>query len=63
MRNALCQSVCTPNVTATSNVDETSHTTNKSAKNKTDTAEHYYTSGTKGRNWKRIKISGRKIRR
>jgi len=43
-------SVRTPYVTATSNVDEMSHTFNKSAKNKTDTAEHFYTSGTKGRN-------------
>jgi hypothetical protein len=47
-------------VTANSDVDETSHTSNESAKNKSDTAEHFYNSGTKGGNWKRIKNSGQK---
>jgi hypothetical protein len=42
-------------VTATSDIDEKSHTTNESAKNKTDTAEHFYICGTKWRNWKCIK--------
>jgi hypothetical protein len=47
-------------VTATFDVEETSHTTNESAKNKTNTAEHFYTSGTKGRYWKLIQNFGRK---